>query len=430
MSKVIVWLKNDLRLADNELFYQATKNNKDILPVFIFDPRQFKKLPELGFSKTGALKTKFLIESVAYIRAELKKMGANLIVRVGHPEKILPEVATNINAEAIYLTKEVTFEEQQVVNQLELELSKTGVALNQHWQGALYHEEDVPWPIRQVPQVFTTFRKETQKESPVREVFNRPSSINYIAGIAEGEIPTVTDLGLDEEKIDGKAVIQFQGGEGAAWDRLNEYFWEKDLLKEYKATRNGLLGADYSSKLSPWLAVGAISAKLIYHEIKKYEAERTSNQSTYWLYFELVWRDFFTYMAKQNNSNIFKYEGFNGTPPEVNNGLDTFEKWKNGETGEPFVDANMKELLLTGYMSNRGRQNAASYLMYNLKVNWTWGAAWYENRLIDYDPCSNWLNWAYIAGVGNDPRQGRHFNIESQQQRYDPKGEYIDYWLG
>ncbi len=430
MSKVIVWLKNDLRLQDNELLFQACKNGNEILPIYIFDPRLFQTLPDLGFRKTGAFKTKFLIESVAHMRGELKKMGANLIVRVGHPEKVLPEVASKINAETVNLTKEVTYEEQQVIDRLELALSQSGVAFNQYWQGSLYHEEDVPWPIKQVPQVFTTFRKEAQKESTVREEFDKPDSINYIAGIVEGELPTLADLGLEEETIDKRAVLQFEGGEKAAWDRLNSYFWENDLLKKYKATRNGLLGAGYSSKLSPCLSVGAISAKSIYHEIKKYEKERVSNQSTYWLYFELVWRDFFKFMAKQNGSAIFKYDGFNGSPPKISNGLEIFEKWKNGETGEPFVDANMKELLLTGYISNRGRQNAASYLMYNLKVNWTWGAAWYENRLIDYDPCSNWLNWAYIAGVGNDPRQGRQFNIESQQQRYDPKGEYIDYWLG
>ena len=91
--------------------------------------------------------------------------------------------------------------------------------------------------------------------------------------------------------------------------------------------------------------------------------------------------------------------------------------------------ANMKELLLTGYMSNRGRQNAASYLMYDLNVNWTWGAMWFESRLIDYDTCSNWLNWAYIAGVGNDPRQGRKFIIENQSLTYDPDGKYVDLWL-
>ena len=80
-------------------------------------------------------------------------------------------------------------------------------------------------------------------------------------------------------------------------------------------------------------------------------------------------------------------------------------------------------------MSNRGRQNVASYLIHDLGVNWTWGAAWFENRLIDYDSSSNWLNWAYIAGVGNDPRKGRHFNIENQSAQYDPKGRYVRYWL-
>lgn len=430
MSKVIVWLKNDLRLQDNELICQAFKRGKEALPIYIFDPRQFRKLPELGFHKTGALKAQFLIDSVAYMRGEFKKLGANLIVRIGHPEVIIPEIAEKIKATSVYFSKEVTYEEQQVIASLEHSLVQKGIAISQFWQGTLYHEEDVPWPIKQVPQVFTDFRKEVQKESEVRALFEPPGSINYTAGITEGKLPTLNELGLKEEAVDEKAALHFEGGEKAAWDRLNHYFWEKDLLKKYKATRNGLLGADYSSKLSPWLAVGAISAKAIYHEIKKYEQERTSNQSTYWLYFELVWRDFFRYMAKQNGSNIFKFEGFNGTPPEVSNGKDTFEKWKSGETGEPFVDANMKELLTTGYMSNRGRQNAASYLMYNLGVNWTWGAAWFENRLLDYDPCSNWLNWAYIAGVGNDPRKGRQFNIESQQQRYDPKGEYVKYWVG
>jgi deoxyribodipyrimidine photo-lyase len=109
--------------------------------------------------------------------------------------------------------------------------------------------------------------------------------------------------------------------------------------------------------------------------------------------------------------------------------MQVFETWKNGETGEPFVDANMKELLLTGYMSNRGRQNTASYLMHDMGINWTWGASWFENRLVDYDPSSNWLNWAYIAGVGNDPKNGRKFNIESQAERYDPKGKYVSFWL-
>ncbi len=189
------------------------------------------------------------------------------------------------------------------------------------------------------------------------------------------------------------------------------------------------MGGDYSSKLSPWLAMGCISPKSVYREIKRYEASRKKNASTYWLFFELLWRDFFRFMAKKHGKSIFLPGGITGTPPQNRKDLDAFTKWQHGETGEPFVDANMKELLTTGYMSNRGRQITASYLIHDLGVLWTWGAEWFENRLIDYDPSSNWLNWAYIAGVGNDPRQGRHFSIESQSIKYDPKGKYVNYWL-
>jgi len=429
MSNAIVWFKNDLRLRDNEMLSRACKSHEKILPVFIFDPRQFDQLSSLNFHKTGPFKAQFLIESVHNLRKSLKAIGGDLIVRVGFPELIIPELAERVKANKVYWTKEVSTEELHVVHSLEQILEKQGIICDQIWQSTLFHEEDVPWPIRQVPQIFTTFRKEVEKESAVRELVKAPDSIQTIAGIDHGEIPTVEALGLERASVDNRAYMQFKGGEEAAWGRLNEYIWQKDLLKVYKNTRNNLLGADYSSKLSPWLAVGCISAKSIYYEIKQYESERKKNKSTYWLYFELMWRDFFHFMTKQNGAAIFQLQGMNGEPPEMHNNRERFHQWQYGKTGEPFVDANMKELLFTGFMSNRGRQNVASYLIYDLQVNWTWGAAWFENRLIDYDPCSNWLNWAYVAGVGNDPRNGRHFNIESQQQRYDPKSEYINYWL-
>jgi len=425
----IVWFKNDLRLKDNEMLYQACKADGNVLPIYIFDPREYRMLDHLEFKKTSSFRTKFIIESVQCLRKNLKKVGGDLIVRVGSPEKILPELADKIKAKYLFYSKEVATEELNSIEEVESKFSEKGITCEGFWQSTLMHEQDVPWPIKQVPNVFTDFRKEAEKEAEVRSEFSAPSSIDLAPGIDHGEIPTLSDLDIKEEKPDERAVLDFKGGEDEAWNRLNEYIWEEDLLKKYKATRNGLLGANYSSKFSPWLSVGAISAKSIYYQIKKYEDERHKNRSTYWLFFELMWRDFFKYMAKKNGSDMFKTHGIGGEPPEFTNSEEDYNLWKKGETGEPFVDANMKELLLTGYMSNRGRQNAASYLIHNLKVDWTWGAAWYENRLIDYDPCSNWLNWAYIAGVGNDPRQGRQFNIESQQQRYDPKGEYVDYWL-
>jgi deoxyribodipyrimidine photo-lyase len=106
-----------------------------------------------------------------------------------------------------------------------------------------------------------------------------------------------------------------------------------------------------------------------------------------------------------------------------------FDKWVKGETGVPFIDANMRELQQTGFMSNRGRQNVASFLTKDLGIDWTWGAAYFESQLIDYDVCSNWGNWNYLAGVGNDPREDRYFNIGRQADMYDKQGEYVKLWL-
>jgi len=212
--------------------------------------------------------------------------------------------------------------------------------------------------------------------------------------------------------------------------RLHHYFFESEQLSKYKYTRNGLIGPDYSSKFSPWLANGSISPRQIYYQVKKYEDEVKSNVSTYWLVFELIWRDFFTYVLLKYGNKLFYKGSINGESPEIDdpNGI-KLEAWKRAQTGIPFIDANMKELNETGFMSNRGRQNVASYLIKDLKVDWRKGAAYFEEKLIDYDVASNWGNWSYVAGIGNDPREGRYFNIMTQADRYDKKGDYVKLWL-
>jgi deoxyribodipyrimidine photo-lyase len=202
------------------------------------------------------------------------------------------------------------------------------------------------------------------------------------------------------------------------------------LIKGYKETRNGLIGGEYSSKFSPWLAQGCLSPKMIYHEVKKYESQRKKNKSTYWMIFEVLWRDFFRLMAKKHGNKIFQKGGTKQeTNPSWIENKKIFDLWANGETGVPFIDANMKELNLTGFMSNRGRQNVASFLINDLKINWQMGAEYFESLLIDYDPASNYGNWNYIAGVGSDPREDRYFNILSQAKNYDPNGDYVKLWL-
>jgi deoxyribodipyrimidine photo-lyase len=292
----------------------------------------------------------------------------------------------------------------------------------------LYHAVDLPFGIKDIPDVFTVFRKRVEKETLVRGAFHAPNMINSPV-IPELELPELADLGLEEVEKDSRAVLDFQGGETEAKSRLKHYFFETRSLSIYKETRNGLLGADYSSKFSPWLAHGCISPRWIYHQIQAYEHLHGANESTYWLVFELLWRDYFRFMMKKYGSHLFFQNGFNGLKA-VGSDKDEepLQKWISGETGDNFVDANMKELKSTGFMSNRGRQNVASYLIDHLKLDWRLGAAYFEEQLIDYDVSSNWGNWAYLAGVGNDPRGKRVFDTQKQAKAYDTHGEYRKLW--
>ncbi|MDZ7681220.1 MAG: DASH family cryptochrome [Fodinibius sp.] len=204
---------------------------------------------------------------------------------------------------------------------------------------------------------------------------------------------------------DDRAVLPFRGGEQAGLDRLQAYFWEQDRLKKYKFTRNGLLGAGYSSKFSPWLANGSLSPRQIYWQVKQYEDERKDNVSTYWMVFELIWRDFFRYSAIRYGNDMFKAGGIQQKERDWRHDQHDFQRWANGTTGIPFIDANMRELNQTGYMSNRGRQNVASFLAQNLNIDWRMGAEYFESQLIDYDVCSNYGNWMYNSTVGPGPAQ-------------------------
>jgi len=238
------------------------------------------------------------------------------------------------------------------------------------------------------------------------------------------------DLGLNSIPTDSRAVLPFKGGETEAILRLKHYFFETKSISNYKETRNGMIGADYSSKFSAWLALGSLSPREIYFELKKYEAQFGSNDSTYWLVFELLWRDYFRFMMKKHHVKFFQQNGIQNKGITISkHNILALQSWIDGNTGVDFVDANMLELKLTGFMSNRGRQNVASYLCNDLKLDWRYGAAYFEQQLIDYDVCSNWGNWAYLAGVGNDPRGNRYFNIEKQAQDYDKDKEYRKLWL-
>ena len=430
MNKLIlVWFRNDLRIHDNEVLLEATRKGDAIVPVYCFDPRHYGPT-SYGTRKTGPIRAQFIVESVADLKRNLQALGGNLITLMGKPEELIPQLAVQYGVNEVYHHREVATEEIDVSERVETALWKHKINLKHFIGHTLYHKEHLPFPIKDIPDVFTNFRKKVEKESTVRPCFSEPSSICIPENLLVDNLPSLSDLGYDgQSSLDSRAVLQFKGGESEGLKRMQEYFWEQDLLKTYKVTRNGLLGANYSSKFSAWIALGCLSPRKVYWEIKKYEKERVANDSTYWLIFELLWRDYFRFMFKKYDNKFFLKAGFKGqAPSEAPNQQELFERWKKGETGVPFIDANMRELHATGFMSNRGRQNVASYLVKELKVNWTWGAAYFEEQLIDYCPANNWGNWAYIAGVGNDPREDRQFNTAKQAQMYDPAGKYVQLW--
>jgi len=131
----------------------------------------------------------------------------------------------------------------------------------------------------------------------------------------------------------------------------------------------------------------------------------------------------------KHKNKFFSRNGIRDVEYDWNTDMQAFKSWTNGRTGVPFVDANMRELNETGYMSNRGRQNVASFLTDVLDIDWRMGAMYFQSRLVDYDVCSNWGNWAYTAGVGNDSRDDKYFNVIKQAKKYDSNGEYVRHWI-
>jgi deoxyribodipyrimidine photo-lyase len=252
---------------------------------------------------------------------------------------------------------------------------------------------------------------------------------------------------------DTKSAHPFPGGEAEALERL-DYIISSNAASNYHSTRNGLLGEDFSTKLSAYLALGSITARQIHAALVSFEDGtdtkfesaagygRGENEGTKAIRFELLWRDYMHLCNRKFGPKLFSLGGFKSddeqrwtspsnagekSPSDVRS---IIERFTNGTTGMGLIDASLRELIHTGYTSNRARQNVASFLAKHLHIDWRIGAEWYECMLVDYDLSSNWGNWQYLAGVGNDPRgPTRIFNPVKQAFDYDPQGDYVKAWV-
>ncbi|KAA0249045.1 MAG: DASH family cryptochrome, partial [Chlorobiota bacterium] len=372
-------------------------------------------------------KRQFIFDSVAVLSKKYREHGSTLITEHGSTIGNINAMLRNYSINTVFMAKEHTEYETEI--ERELVKANPGIEFQFFEDRTMLHPGDLPFHCSALPELFTTFRKEVEKDLRVRKpadaVVKLPPTIDV-----QGDGKTLEEIAI-LLGIEKGLELRFKGGESEGLRRLKYYLDETQLLSRYKETRNGLLGDDYSSKFSPWLSIGALSPRQIYWAVKEYEEKYGANDSTYWLVFELLWRDFFRFIAMKHGKKIFLKNSIRGgnAPGKSEINMKRFGKWCRGETAQPFIDANMRELNATGFMSNRGRQNVASYLVHDLGLDWRLGAEYFESMLLDYDPCSNWGNWIYLAGVGNDGRDFRRFNPERQAAMYDPDGEYQRAWL-
>jgi len=413
---ILVWFRNDLRIHDNEILLEAVRKADKILPVYCFDPFYFKQNSS-GNPKTGNIRARFLIESVANLRKNLQTIGGELIVRIGNPAEILPQLAEEYHVNEVYHHREVASEETEISEQVETALWKMRLNLKHFIGHTLYHKEDLPFPIKDIPDSFAVFKKKAERDSNVRPCLDTPGHI-ATPGISDaGEIPTLQMLGLNEPIDDPRSLNRFVGGEDEALTQLANFFENNShLLIGKKGAQVNL------SKLSPWVALGCISLRRVYWEVVKHQQLNNTQYGNILL--DLLWRDYFRFMFKKHGQ---KFIATKDNTEDTAIGTDAlFEIWKNGETGVPIIDAIMHELNATGYISNQSRQITAGFLVNELKVHWKKGAAYFEEKLIDYSPASNWGNWAFIAGV-NDARESR-YNVAALPESAS-RSEYIDTWL-
>ncbi|MFS7987331.1 putative (6-4)DNA photolyase [Helianthus anomalus] len=317
----IVWFRNDLRVHDNESLSSANTESSSVLPVYIFDPRDYGKSSS-GFDKTGPYRASFLLESVSTLRQSLQARGSDLIVRIGRPETVIADLVKAVGAEAVYTHREVSFDEVKGEGKVEMKLKDEGVEVKYFWGSTLYHIDDLPFKLEDMPTNYGGFREKVKglKIRKTIEALDRLRGLPAGGDVEPGEIPTLVDLGLNPtatmNQAKTSANASLVGGETEALERLKRFASEcKSQPAKDGSNDSSMYGAKFSCKISPWLAMGCLSPRSMFDELKK-SASRTISASTNgkdggdmnWLMYELLWRDFFRFItkkyssAKQNNA--------------------------------------------------------------------------------------------------------------------------------
>ncbi|KAL9014647.1 MAG: hypothetical protein Q9173_000704 [Seirophora scorigena] len=491
-TRVLIYLlRRDLRVADNPILNEIAKVTQQsqrpfthLLPVYVFAAQQIEvsgflspdtecsPFPQArsqvgGFWRCGPHRAKFLGESVWDVKKGLSGIGSGLEIRVGMAGQVIKELIdafkqAHTEIAGVWMTDEEGMEEKREERDVR-EVTENAQTEFRLWIDEKYYVDDRDLPFQssqQLPDVFTTYRKQVEplREAPRRSLpapksllplpktippqpapFSIPETREDILSCLTK--PLEPGLGLfnpPKWPPNAQSAHPFHGGESTGHGRIKHLIISGNLIT-YKDTRNGMLGLDFSTKLSAWLALGCITARQVHEYLVAFEEGKSDlgkgvhgygkgeNKGTAAIRFELLWRDYFRLATRKFGPRLFRIEGFKNDASypwryaQKDKAVQhTVARFLEGTTGNGFIDASMRELFLTGYTSNRLRQNVASFLAKHLGIDWRIGAEWYESLLSDYDLSSNWGNWQYNAGVGNDPREARVFNPVKQAFDYDP----------
>ena len=418
----LFWFSSDLRIDDNPALAKAASEVDQLLCIYIA-PQQAVISAKQAPSKLSQNRQQFLYQSLTDLDKKLSAHGQQLLVKFQPPLDVIPELITKHNVSHIYRSQNAGEYERNVWNTLCKRYAM--IEFNQTDSHTLFDQSELPFALHELPKSFSKFRQLVKNiviKAPRAKHSSMPAGPK-----TNSQWQAQWQQYFGHPKNSGGQL--FEGGAEAGLDYVQNYF-KTNKASTYKETRNGLDGMDYSTKFSPWLSNGSISPRQIIFYLGQYESEVEANDSTYWIYFELLWREYFQWYAHRHKANLFKFSGIKNSNPTTSFYPERFQKWCQGNTPYPIVNACMKQLNTTGYMSNRGRQLVASCFVHELNLDWRYGAAYMEQQLVDFDVASNWGNWQYLAGVGADPRGHRRFDLDKQAKIYDPQGQFIKHWGG
>lgn len=397
------WIRDDQRLYNHPTLKAALawreETGATLRAVYVQGPTapaRFSEYPD-PVPRSSPVKEAYLQASLEALTVGLKQLDVEIEITALSLEAWL----TDRQPDAVFFTFGAAWEEREA----ERILGSSGVPTRGYHSRTLLHPQEAFQP--DLPSTYTPFRKRVES--------------------LLGDVPFP---GIQPFEGSANLIQPFSAKEAEARAHLYAYVAAEGPGRRYKTSRNGMLNTQDSTKLSAYLSLGLVHPQEVWNRCLEVENAVGGCEEIYWIRFELLWREYFQWVAYEAGAKLFQARGLKReASPETRMGSrKAFELWTEGRTGDALVDAAMRELKATGYQSNRARQNAASYWIHDLKQPWRVGAAYFEAMLVDYDAASNWGNWAYIAGVGNDPRPFRKFNTHKQAEQYDSDGSYRAAW--